>query len=40
LPAGDIHSDPFERALIAQAITVTADETMAKYASSRLRVIA
>lgn len=42
LPA--IHNDPFDRALIAQAIVgelvlVTADEKIALYTSERLRVI-
>jgi PIN domain nuclease of toxin-antitoxin system len=42
LPA--IHQDPFDRALIAQATAeglalVTTDETIALYASERLRVI-
>ena len=40
-----IHRDPFDRALIAQAIAedltlVTADGTIAQYAGPRLRVIA
>ena len=42
LPA--IHQDPFDRALIAQAMVeelalLTADETISQYASQRLRVI-
>ena len=40
-----IHSDPFDRALIAQAIVenlafVTTDQVIARYASDRFRVIA
>jgi PIN domain nuclease of toxin-antitoxin system len=40
-----VHADPFDRALIAQAISenlvlVTRDEAIAKYASHRLKVIA
>lgn len=39
-----VHADPFDRALIAQAISenlvlVTRDDTVAKYASHRLKVI-
>jgi PIN domain nuclease of toxin-antitoxin system len=39
-----IHKDPFDRALIAQAIVedltfVTTDEQIAKYASGRFRVV-
>jgi PIN domain nuclease of toxin-antitoxin system len=42
LPA--IHQDPFDRALIAQAtvedlVLLTTDESVAQYASDRLRVI-
>jgi PIN domain nuclease of toxin-antitoxin system len=39
-----VHSDPFDRALVAQAIVedltlVTLDETLTAYASQRLRIL-